>query len=48
MKYNEAHATTMLNALIGTETLKKHDSELLDKVWKKQYPSMKIFWIWQS
>lgn len=35
MKYNEAHATTMLNALIGTETLKKHDSELLNKVMLK-------------
>lgn len=27
-KYNEQHATTMLNALIGTETLKEHDAKV--------------------
>lgn len=30
-KYNEQHATTMLNALIGTDTLIRHDEEVIDK-----------------
>lgn len=27
-KYNEQHATTMLNALIGTDTLAEHDKQI--------------------
>ena len=27
-KYNEQHATTMLNALIGTDTLTEHDKQI--------------------
>lgn len=28
-KYNEQHATTMLNTLIGTDTLTEHDKEIV-------------------
>lgn len=30
-RYNEQHATTMLNALIGTDTLAYHDKQIRDE-----------------